>query len=211
MDIPLHAQVECRDGVCGRSEYVLMNPVLEQVTHLVVRDDSRPHTEFIVPVGAVSQATATTIGLSCSKAELEEMDQFVQTEFVEEKMPERYPGYGGGYGVGSLYYWPYSSYEVTVRVPVDHLEVPAGELAVRRGTRVKAMDGDVGHVDEFLINPENGHITHLVMREGHLWGQKDVTIPLSAIGETSEDTVLLKISKHEIESLPTVPVHRRWS
>lgn len=211
MDIPLQAQVVCTDGVCGRSVYVLVNPVLEQITHLVVKDDSRPHTEYIVPVDVVSHATASTVELRCSKDELEKMDRFVQTEFVEEKLPETYPGYGGGYGMGSLYYWPYSSYERTVRVPVEHLEVPAGELAVRRGTRVKATDGDVGHVDEFLVDPDNGHITHLVMREGHLWGQKDVTIPLSAVGETREDTVYLKINKHEIESLPTVPVHRRWS
>jgi hypothetical protein len=51
----------------------------------------------------------------------------------------------------------------------------------------------------------------LVMREGHLWGQKDVIIPLSAMGEPHEDTVFLKIDKHQIESLPTFPVHRRWS
>jgi len=43
---------------------------------------------------------------------------------------------------------------------------------VRRGTRVEATDGHVGHVDEFVVNPENGHITHSVMREGHLWGKK---------------------------------------
>ena len=32
-------------------------------------------------------------------------------------------------------------------------------------------------VDELLVDPENEHITHLVMREGHLWGQKDVVYP----------------------------------
>ena len=82
---------------------------------------------------------------------------------------------------------------------------------MRRGTRVKATDGYVGHVDEFVVNPENGHITHLVMREGHPWGKKDVMIPLSAMGDTRDDTVFLKIDKHQIESLPAIPVKRRWS
>ena len=50
MEIPLQAQVECTDGVCGRSVYVLINPLVEQVTHLVVKDDSFPNTEYIVPV-----------------------------------------------------------------------------------------------------------------------------------------------------------------
>jgi hypothetical protein len=62
-----------------------------------------------------------------------------------------------------------------------------------------------------VVNPENGHITHLVMSEGHLWGQKDVIIPLSAMGETREDTVFLKLDKHQIELLPTFPLRRRWS
>ncbi len=80
-----------------------------------------------------------------------------------------------------------------------------------RGTRVEATDGYVGKVDEFVVNPENCHITHLVMREGHLWGQREVIIPLSAIGDTREDIVYLKLDKHQIESLPTFPLRRRWS
>jgi uncharacterized protein YifN (PemK superfamily) len=76
---------------------------------------------------------------------------------------------------------------------------------------VEATDGYVGRVDEFLVNPESGHITHMVMREGHLWGRKDVIIPLSAMGKTREDTVLVNLNKHQIEALPTFPVHRRWA
>ena len=60
-----------------------------------------------------------------------------------------------------------------------------------------------------MINPKNGDITHLVMREGHVCGQKDVIIPLSALGTTLNDTVFLKLDKHEIESLPTFPLQRR--
>ena len=113
---------------------------------------------------------------------------------------------------GSHYYMPYVTPDMTVQVPVEHLQIPYGEMAVRRGTRVEATDGYVGKVDEFVINPENGYITHLVMREGHLWGKKDVIIPLSAMmGDTSEDTVFLKLDKQQIQSLPTFPVHRRWS
>jgi sporulation protein YlmC with PRC-barrel domain len=214
MEIPLQAQVECTDGVCGRSVYVLFNPVIDQVTHLVVREDSSPNTEYIVPVDVVSETIADTIQLRCSKVELEKMDPFIQTRFVEKKVPYRAgsDGYGsGGYGMGNSYYWPYVTPEGTVRVSVEDQQIPPGEVAVRRGTRVEATDGYIGRVDEFVVNPENGHITHLVMREGHLWGQKDVIIPLSAMGDTREDTVFLKLDKHQIESLPSFPVHRPWS
>jgi hypothetical protein len=211
MEIPLNAQVECTDGVCGHSVFVLINPVLDEVTHLVVREDSSSK-EYIVPIDVVSETLADTIQLSCGKAELEKMDPFIKMEFVEEKVPESYVNYGGGmYTAGSYYYMPYVTPGMTVQVPVDHRQIPPGELAVRRGTRVEATDGYVGHVDEFVVNPENCHITHLVLREGHLWGQKDVIIPISAVGEPREDTVFLTLNKHQIEFLPTFPLHRRWS
>jgi len=212
MEIPLNAQVECTDGVCGRSAYVLINPVIDKVTHLVVKEDASPNTEYVVPVDIVAETTADTIRLHCSKAELEKMKPFIKTTFIEEKVPVRNLGYYGRmYGMGTFYYWPYVTTDRTEKVPVEDQQIPPGELALQRGTRVEATDGYVGKVDEFVVNPENGHITDLVMREGHLFGKKEVTIPLSAIGDTHEDTVFLKLDKAQIESLPTFPLHRSWA
>jgi hypothetical protein len=210
MEIPLNAQVECTDGICGSSAYVLINPVIEEVTHLVVREDSS-NTEYIVPVEVVAETIADTIQLRCSKADLEKMDPFIKTEYIQEKAPA-YPEYHQGmyFGAGSTYLAPYVVPEMTVQVPVEHQQIPPGELTVRRGTRVDATDGYVGKVDEFVVNPENGNITHLVMREGHLWGQKDVIIPVSELGENRLDTIFLKLNKQQIEALPTFRLKRRW-
>ena len=87
--------------------YALMNPVIDQVTHLVVKEDSSPNTEYIVPVGFVAETMADTIRLRCSKAELEKMDPFIETTFIDEKMPNRDLRYGAGiYGMGAYYYLP---------------------------------------------------------------------------------------------------------
>ncbi len=211
MEIPLDAQVECTDVVCGRSAYVLINPIIEQVTHLVVKETLSPYPEYIVPIAFVSATTADAIQLSCSRAELEKMDPFVKTRFIEEKVTD-YAGTGYRvYGMGSYLYWPYVRHETDEFESIEEEQLPEGEMAVRRGTRVEATDGYVGRVDELVVDSKNGHITHLVMREGHLWGKRDVNIPISALGETREDTVLLKLDKHQVESLPTFPAHRRWS
>jgi sporulation protein YlmC with PRC-barrel domain len=208
MEIPLQAQVECADGACGRSVYILIDPLFDRVTHLVVKEDLSPNTEYIVPVGFISTTIADTIQLNCSKAELEQMKPFVKTEFVESKMPVQNVGFTGGmYGIGSYYYMP----EITAQVPVQHFQIPLGELAVQRGTRVEAKDGYVGKVDEFVVNPETGNITYLVMREGHLWGAKNVLIPISAMDDTGDDTLFLNIDKQRLKSLPTFPVHKLWS
>jgi sporulation protein YlmC with PRC-barrel domain len=212
LEIPLQAQVECTDGVGGRSVFVLINPVIDQVTAVVVRAAAAPNTEYIVPVENVIETVADTIRLRCSQAELAQLEPFIKTRFIEEQVPDR--GFGDDRGMlGSFYYLPYGTPDRTVYKYefVEDQQIPPGELAIHRGTRVEATDGYVGKVDEFVVDPANGHITHLVMREGHLWGQKDVSIPVSALGNTHDDTVLLKIDKHQIESLPTFPVHRRWS
>jgi sporulation protein YlmC with PRC-barrel domain len=211
MEIPLNVQVECTDGVCGRSVFVLIDPVADQVTHLVVKEDAS-NTEYIVPVDFIAETVADTIRLRCDRAELKKLPPFIKTTFIEEKVPDRKYNYPGGlYGGESYFYLPYVVSERTEYKATEHQKIPPGELAVRRGTRVEATDGYVGKVDEFVVNPENSHITHLVMREGHLWGKKDVIIPLSAMGDTHDDTVFLKLDKHQIESLPTFPLHRRWS
>ncbi len=213
MEIPLQAQVECTDGICGHSVYILIDPVIDQVTHLVVRKTSSPNTEYLVPVELLSETIANTIRLRCSKAELEQMAPFVKTTLVEKKLSDSYPSYTGRYGPGMepSYSGRYSGSVRTVHVPVEFLQIPAGELGVRRGTRVKATDGYVGHVDEFVVNPENRRITHMIVREGVLWGQKDVVIPLSAMGDMRDDTMFLKLDKHQVDSLPTFPLHMRWS
>jgi hypothetical protein len=65
-------------------------------------------------------------------------------------------------------------------------------------------------VDEFIVEKENGHITHLILREGHLFGTEDVSIPTSEIERIDDEDVHLKLSKKEIAALPAIPVKRRW-
>ena len=140
MEIPLQAQVECTDGVCGLSVYVLIDPVSDQVMHVVVRETSS-NTEYIVPVGVISATIVDTIRLSCSKAELEKMTPFVKTEFVQEKVLD-YAGYmGGASGMGTYYYMPYVTSEIRVPISAGHKQIPVGELAIHRGTRIEATDG----------------------------------------------------------------------
>jgi sporulation protein YlmC with PRC-barrel domain len=214
MEIPVKAPVRCKDGVCGSSEYVLIDPVKEEVTHVVVAESSSPKAERMVPVDLVEQTIEGTIQLSCSIKELHSLGKFVKTDVVEANVPVVFAGLSGGflgYGIGSYYYWPYVLGQEKVGVPVKQLQIPPGELAIRRGLRVEATDGAVGRVDEFVVNPENGHITHLVMREGHLWGEKDVVIPVSAVSRTGDSAVHLKLDKDQIGSLPNFPVHRKWA
>jgi hypothetical protein len=65
-------------------------------------------------------------------------------------------------------------------------------------------------VDEFVVSPANGEITHLLLREGHPWGCREVTIPVSAIECIEGRTVHTKLDKRGVQALPPVPVRRPW-
>jgi sporulation protein YlmC with PRC-barrel domain len=205
MEIPINAQVECTDGGYGHSVYVLINPVVNQVTNLVVKEDSSPNTVYIVPVNLVKETISDKIRLVCSKAEMQKMDPFIKKAFIGEEVPDK--SYGHNAGMGPFFRFPYVTADRTVYEPVENQHNPPQELTVHRGTRVEAMDGYVGKLDEFVINPDNGQITHLVMREGHLWGQKEVTIPVSLIDHYQDKTVYLKLNKKSIEALAGIPIH----
>jgi uncharacterized membrane protein len=109
-----------------------------------------------------------------------------------------------------MYMLPYATPMHMIGIPVEVEHVPLGEIAVRRGTLVEATDGYVGDVAELLVDPGKGEITHFVLQEGHLWGKKEVTLPLSAIDRVEEETVYLKLDKKAVESLPSVPVKRHY-
>ena len=88
--------------------------------------------------------------------------------------------------------------------------MPEGELAVHRGDPVRATDGQVGVVGELVVDADSGHITHLVLEQGHLFGKKEITVPLDQIDHVSEGNVHLSIDKAEVKNLPTMKVKRHY-
>ena len=204
MDIPINVEVLCAGKECGRSTSLIINPVNERVTHLVVTEKAFPNIERLVPIDKILASSPNSIQLRCTQADLSDMDTFEETDFIEAGQMEASLPFDEPYEV-----WPYAMYE-TLPMPFEHEHIPTGEVVIRRGTSVEATDGAVGKVDEFLVDPENDNISHLVLREGHLWGKKDVTIPVSEIDKITDEAVYLKLDKKTIETLPTVPARRKW-
>jgi len=202
MNIQINAKVFCTDGDCGQITCVIINPVTDDLTHIVVREDPFPHEERLIPVKFIQDSTSDSVYLNCTSAEFFRMDHFIKHEYVE--LDKSY----GAYAAQHYVYLPYASPVDYDYLDIEHERIPAGELAIHRGADVEATDGRVGKIDEFLVEPANGHITHLIMREGHIWDQKEVTIPVSKIDHVEDNIVYLNVSKSEILALPTIPVHR---
>lgn len=203
MEFPLNVDVHCVDGHCGVSTHIILNPVSEQISHFVVKEKGGASIERLVSIKLVTNTAAEVILLSCTCAEFAKLEPFNQTDFLYANLPQ----HASDPSLTML--WPFV---VPVkRIVDDRIRcIPPGELAIRRGTRVRATDGFVGHVDEFIVGPVSGNITHLVLREGHPWKEKDITIPLANIDRIEEKVVHLKIDKETIAAMPSVPVKRRW-
>lgn len=202
-DVPMDAKVQCTDGKCGRSTYVIVNPVKKAVTHFVVKYKKLPENpDRLVPVAKIADISANLISLSCNRAELAAMQPFTTTRYVEEKVPDSL--YAGD---PYAYVEPVVVYDTEVaELPEQH--IPHGELAVYRGMDVLTGEGKVGTVDELVVDPDSRNITHLLMRTGDLWGKKDVAIPVTAVDIVGADDVFLNIDKEAIKALPAVPVKR---
>jgi sporulation protein YlmC with PRC-barrel domain len=203
MKFPLNAEVHCTDGRCGRSTHIVLDPATEEVTHLVVKEKRPSGVERLVPAMLVDRTAAEVVLLSCNLAEFSALEPFNQTEFVYGDLPH----HATDPSLTAL--WPHV---VPAKRIVDKSirAIPPGELAIRRGARVRATDGRVGRVDEFLVDPQSGNITHLCLRKDHLWGDKVVCIPVSQIDKIEEKAVHLNVDKDAIASLPSVPVKRWW-
>jgi sporulation protein YlmC with PRC-barrel domain len=189
MEIPINAKVKCTDGVCGRSTSVIVNPANRQITHVVVKLADWPHTERLVPIELVRNSGDNTLELDCTGSHLITLKHFVDTHYVREMHSNPIsPG----------------APPISMLVPQEYYRIPEGELALQRGAHVEATDGAIGRVDEFVIDPATDRITHLIVHEGHLWGQHNVPIPVAAIDRIEANVVHLKLDKRALkELLPT--------
>jgi len=199
-NIPINAKVECTDGACGRSTNVIVNPVNHAVTHVAIKDKSLiDNPTRLVPVSYVAEVTDEQITLNCTMAEVAKLGPFVVADFIQESPS------GGAYWSGEAYSAQYVV-DDTAYDEVDEEEIPEGELGLYGGMHVEASDGRVGKLDQLVLDPKSGAITGLVMRKGHLWGARDVTVPVEQVESCGGDTVYLRLDKSAVGALPAMKV-----
>jgi len=219
--LELGSPVTCTDGPFGELADIVIDPTTRRVTHLVAAPHGDHGKAKLVPIELASaEGEPSAISLSCSLEEAGRFDPVEEYAYlrlgdspelepgweigVESVLAHPYYGYGPGVGIG---------YEA---VPVEsdpHLQItydriPKGEVEIRRASQVTSSDGHgLGKVDGFLVGDDDA-ITHFVLERGHLWGKREVTVPISAVANVYTDAVSLSLTKDEVGDLPSVNVHR---
>ncbi len=198
------AKIEGTDGDLGELDALIIDPVSNAVTHLVV---THHHLDprRLVPLAAVEEATPDRVRLALDASGLTACERFDEPVYVAS---DETWAYGTVVLDPGMYFlepfatpadgWPLS----------DHEQVPRDELAFRRGSDVRTADGTaLGRVDEFLVDADTGHVTHLVVREGHLV-RHDIVVPMAHAELTADSTVTLDLTVAEVGALPRISVSR---
>lgn len=215
MRLELDKPVLCEDEEVGLLADLVVDPVAKSVTHLVVKPKHGVGESHLVPIELVEpDEQVGGIALACSRPDFEALppvEEFTYLRLGEVETND--PNWD--VGVSDILALPY--YDSTgLAGPVEAVgdmgvvwdRVPKGEVELRRSSRVMSADGEyLGDVDGFLVD-DGDHITHFVLERGHLWGRREVTVPIGSVASVESDVVTLSLSKDEVGALPSHRVHR---
>jgi sporulation protein YlmC with PRC-barrel domain len=214
MRLELGSPVDCTDGSFGKLADLVVDPVQRLVTHLVVEPPHRHGQARLVPAELAS-AGEDRITVRSTVEEVRRMPEVEDYAYVRSgELPLEDPDWDVGiqtvlvhpYYDAVGYGGPPPDYDPNLAIVYDR--IPKGEVEIRRSSDVlSADDHRLGRVDGFLVDGEDA-ITHLVLERGHLFGRREVTIPIESVGSVATDAITLALTKDEVGRLPAVPVRR---
>jgi sporulation protein YlmC with PRC-barrel domain len=214
MHLELGSRVRCTDQSVGELADVVIDPIKRRVTHIVVKPHYGEGQARLVPIELAEAADDDRmISLRCTAAEVREQPTVEEFSYLHlDQAAANDPDWD--VGVTRVLALPYyesggmSYVGVDEDVGVVYDRVPKGEVEVRRSSSVMTSDGRyVGDVDGFLVDDDD-QITHFVLERGHLWGRKEVTVPIGSIEKLESDTVTVALTEKELGDLPSHRIHR---
>jgi sporulation protein YlmC with PRC-barrel domain len=215
MRLDLGTPVHCSDAEFGKLADIVIDPTTRRVTHLVAAPEHRDEESRLIPI-ELAREDDGCVRLDCT---LEQAGEFDRVDEVAYLRLGEFPVEDARWDVGitEMLALPFydtmedpglamATYDGGVTVRYDR--VPKGEVEIRRSSPVISSDGrQLGHVEGFVVAGEQ-HVGHIVLEHGHLWGKREVAIPIGAVAEVKTDGVVLSLSHDEVDALDAVRVHR---
>ena len=216
MRLEIGDRVRCTDGGYGELADIVIDPLEKRLTHLVVQPEQGEGEARLVPIRLAKgrDDEQREVELACTLDEAYRFESVRRSAYLRlgESRAEDPDWDVGVQDVLAMPYYaglgdPYPG-EIPTHVTMYYDRVPKGEVEVRRASAVISADGhSLGEVDGFVVDADE-HITHFVLERGHLWGRKEVTIPIGAVASVESDAVHVALSKDEVGALPAVRVGR---
>lgn len=213
MRLELGTRVDCTDGPMGALRDVVIDPTRRRVTNLVVEPDREDGVARLVPIELAQPGneSARAIALRLTVEEARRLPPVHEVAYLSVgDVPVDDPDWDVGIQdvLALPYYTTYEFEPVPLEFVATYDRVPKHEVEVRRASSVRSADGhELGEVDGFVVDRDD-RITHLVLEHGHLWGRREVTIPIGAVSKVETDAVTLGLTRDEVGALPEVRVER---
>jgi sporulation protein YlmC with PRC-barrel domain len=208
-------EVRCTDAVYGELSDIVVDPTAKRVTHLVVQPPGDHMRATLVPAELAGGGEGTDpISLRCTVEEVAAMPQVQEVAFLRvDGFPVDDPDWD--VGIESVLAMPYyepmgldGGLPFDDQVELTYDRVPKGDVEIQRASAVLDEKAHrLGSVDGFVVDA-GGHITHVVLERGHLFGRREITIPIGAVAEVRNDVVTLHLGKDDVERLPSIRLHR---
>ena len=205
MELPIGADVVCRDGEAGRLKYVAVDPVTNTITDLIVEHGVVLKRDFVVPVRWVDRSDAHQIMLNAQIADLALLPEYREVEFMQPDPTYRPVS---GHRVEDTRVWLSPYVELgggrpwligRVRLGISDEDA----VLVRRGVPVVADDGStLGRIHHLVADEQEHKVSHLVVRSGDLFHREYRMVSTDQVAAISEAGVRLKIDADEVARLP---------
>lgn len=217
MELKEGTRVVTADGKkVGKVNRFVIDPITNEVTHIVVQKGWLLSEDKVVDMHDVSSATEDNVILSKDLHNFDDLPPFTETHFVrvaEGDMPLPGPDDPPSLRVVPSYYWyppagylefPASGvgYENWPQVETKQ-NIPDEAVAVKEGSKVISSDGrHVGNVERLFIETDSNRATHFLISQGLLFKDRKL-VPIRWVRTMKEDKVQLAVSSNVLESLPS--------
>jgi len=209
MEISEEARVfSARDENLGKVDRIVIDPVTQKLTHIVVRSGIFFPEDKVIPVSDIATATAERINLVVD-TDPDQYPQFEEHHYVPLKSTdEKTVGQQATPFVPAMsaYAWygqhgvlppPHESFMASVAAR----NIPEDAVTIQPGSPVISHDNEaIGEVTEVLAT-EDGSATHVVVRSRGL-DPAERSVPITFVDRIVEGSVRLAVNGSVISSLP---------
>jgi hypothetical protein len=198
--LPLGARVQCTDGHGGSVTRLIVESLARRLTYIVVQDDTVPAVEHLVPAARIAETTHDLVTLDCTQDTLMAIEPFAEERYINSNASDYEPFFAVD---------PFAEFEAD-HIPLVTEHIPPGELAIRRGAQVVAIDGHAGELTAFVVDRASGGISSIILRLGHWLTKHEQAIPIAAVERIDSGTLYLKLARDQIDTLPVMPLRRHY-
>lgn len=204
------------DKEVGKINRFILDPQMNEVTHVVVQKGWLLPEDKVVPFEMVDSATEDKVVLNEDIRDFDELPPFEETHYVrvdEEGVNNQVRDDAAKYRTTPGYYWypPHGfvgfpayglSYYTWPRMETQQ-NIPANTVPLKEGTNVMSSDDEhVGDIERLLVDPDSNQVTHFVISKG-LFFKDHKLVPANWISSATEDEVRLTVSSRVLERIPS--------